>query len=288
MEKQGVVLVTGANGYIGQGVVKQLLDDGVKVVAADLTTDHVDSRAVSYQGDIFSIDDPIKKLTYHGIRAEIVLHLAWRNGFVHNAPSHIEDIPRHYSFLECVACSGIKQLAVMGSMHEVGFWEGSIREDTPTNPQSLYGIGKDTLRKCTLLLAEQNAITCQWIRGYYIVGNTEFGSSIFSKITLAEKQGKKEFPFTQGQNQWDFIDYDEFCRQVAAIVEQDAVNGIINACSGHPQKLCERVEQFIQDNQYNIKLGYGQFPDRPYDSKAVWGDNKKILKIMEKYHGHGE
>lgn len=30
------ILVTGANGYLGKGVVKQLLDDGVSVVATDL------------------------------------------------------------------------------------------------------------------------------------------------------------------------------------------------------------------------------------------------------------
>ena len=29
------VLVTGANGYLGKGVVKQLLDDGMEVIAAD-------------------------------------------------------------------------------------------------------------------------------------------------------------------------------------------------------------------------------------------------------------
>ena len=54
------------------------------------------------------------------------------------------------------------------------------------------------------------------------------------------------FPFTMGVNQWDFIDYNEFCLQVAAAVEQDDVNGVINICSGRPEKLAERVERFIK------------------------------------------
>lgn len=29
------ILVTGANGYLGKGVVKQLLDDGIEVIATD-------------------------------------------------------------------------------------------------------------------------------------------------------------------------------------------------------------------------------------------------------------
>lgn len=33
---------------------------------------------------------------------------------------------------------------------------------------------------------------------------------LFFKITLAAEEGKKEFPFTLGQNQYDFIDYPDF------------------------------------------------------------------------------
>ena len=96
------------------------------------------------------------------------------------------------------------------------------------------------------------------------------------------EQGKKEFPFTLGQNQYDFIDYPDFCAQVAAAVGQESEQGIINICSGRPEKLADRVERFIKENNYDIKLQYGAFPDRPYDSKAIWGDNSKIEKIMKK------
>lgn len=71
-----------------------------------------------------------------------------------------------------------------------------------------------------------------------------------------------------------------FCKQVAATVTQDEVNGIINICSGRPEKLADRVERFIDENGYDIKLEYGMFPDRPYDSKAIWGNSSKIEKIM--------
>lgn len=270
------ILVTGANGYLGQGIIKQLLDDGNIVVAVDLSTENVDKRAQKIDSDIFSITNPYQYFS----EPDAVLHLAWRNGFVHNAISHIEDLSSHYFFLKQLIDSGIKQVAVLGTMHEIGFYEGSINENTPTNPQSLYGIAKDALRKSISLLCNEKNIIFQWIRGYYIVGNTTFGSSIFSKITAAEQNGQKYFPFTTGTNQWDFLDYDKFCFQCAKIVEQNKINGIINACSGHPEKLSTRVEQFIKDNNYKIKLQYGAYPDRIYDSKAVWGDNKKIMEIL--------
>ena len=39
------ILVTGANGYLGQGIVSSILDRGHDVIAVDFNVDRVDSRA---------------------------------------------------------------------------------------------------------------------------------------------------------------------------------------------------------------------------------------------------
>ncbi|MCR5143831.1 MAG: NAD(P)-dependent oxidoreductase [Lachnospiraceae bacterium] len=274
------VLVTGANGYLGTGVVKQLLDDGVDVVATDIRTNFIDSRADIKEANLFELDDPYD---YFG-KPDVVLHMAWRDGFKHASLNHINDLPAHYSFLTKMATAGVDRICALGSMHEIGFYEGSINEDTPCKPQSLYGISKNALREATELLCKDNDVKFQWIRGFYIVGTSTNGSSIFAKIAQAAKDGKTEFPFTMGLNQFDFTDYELFCEQVAAVAEQEDVLGVINCCSGRPMTLAQRVEKFIEENGYNIKLLYGQFPDRPYDSKAIWGNDFKISVIMDKRH----
>ena len=271
------VLVTGANGYLGQGIVRHLLDRGAEVIATDIVLSCVDKRAEMKECNLFDIDNPYE---YFG-RPDILLHLAWRDGFIHYSDAHINDLPKHYSFIRKMTESAIQTIAVMGSMHEVGFFEGCIREDSPCNPVTPYGISKNALRELTIMLCKKMNKRVMWLRGYYIVGNSQYGSSIFSKITAAESEGEKEFPFTMGQNQFDFIDYDIFCEQVSRAVEQDRIYGVIDICSGHPEKLADRVERFISENKYMIKLKYGAFPDRPYDSKAVWGDSTKIDKIMD-------
>jgi dTDP-6-deoxy-L-talose 4-dehydrogenase (NAD+) len=271
------ILVTGANGYLGQGIVRHILDCGNEVVAADFAVDNIDERADRRACDLFSIPDPY---TYFG-QPDVILHLAWRDGFVHYSDAHIDDLPKHYAFIKSFAESDVKMIAAMGSMHEIGFFEGSIKEDTPCNPTTPYGIAKNGLRQLTEMFCKQKGKKFMWLRGYYIVGNSKYGSSIFSKITAAEAEGKTEFPFTLGQNQFDFIDYEDFCEQVARSVSQDKILGIINICSGHPEKLADRVERFIVENGYKIKLKYGAFPDRPYDSKAVWGDGRKIEAVMK-------
>ena len=231
------ILVTGANGYLGQGIVSSILDRGHDVIAVDFNVDRVDSRAEKKNCNLFEIEDPYN---FFG-QPDVLLHLAWRDGFVHYSDAHIDDLPKHYSFIKSFAESGCKHISVMGSMHEIGFFEGSVNETTPCHPTTPYGIGKNALRDLTKMVCAQNNVVYQWLRGFYIVGNSKCGSSIFSKITLAAEEGKKEFPFTLGQNQYDFIDYPYFCSQVSAAVCQNREQGIINICSGRPEKLADRV-----------------------------------------------
>lgn len=271
------ILVTGAGGYIGRHVVTALLDRGHTVTAVDLRLDGVDARAQKLQVDIFSDDPHI----YDALgRPDVVLHMAWRDGFKHNSDAHIDDLPAHYRLIQNLLSGGLPQIAVMGTMHEVGYWEGAIDENTPCRPASLYGISKNALRELTTLSASNHQAIVQWIRAYYIVGDDRFGNSIFSKLLLAADEGKQTFPFTTGKNLYDFISVDGLANQISAIVSQDSINGIINACSGTPMSLAERVERYIDENHLNITLEYGAFPDRPYDSPGVWGDSSKINAIL--------
>ena len=252
---------------------------GADVLAADFSFDGVDERAQRVETPIFSgLEDIYEQMG----KPDVCIHLAWRNGFVHNADSHIEDLPNHYTFLKNMIEGGLKHVVVMGTMHEVGYWEGAIDENTPTNPLSLYGIAKNALRQMVELLAKKSEVCFQWTRGYYIIGDDIKSNSIFSKIVQAEQAGNKKFPFTTGKNLYDFISLEELAKEIACVSLQTEVNGIINCCTGKPVSLAEQVESFIKEHNFKIRLEYGAYPDRAYDSPGVWGDAKKIQQIMSK------
>lgn len=272
------ILVTGANGYVGMGVTEELLKLGHEVIAADFKTDRVNPKARCVDCNLFKIANPFEYFD----KPDCVVHIAWKDVCNHKGLSHIADLPSHYSFLTKLIDGGLKQLCVLGTMHEIGFYEGSIKETTPCNPQNMYGICKNALRQLIQSYIGNGSCIFQWIRGYYTVNNALAGGNIFAKISQAAAEGKATFPFTMGTNQYDFLDYTDFCKQVAAVASQTEVVGIINCCSGFPMTLKERVEKFIKENHFNISLQYGAFPDRPYDSKAVWGDNSKITQILSK------
>ncbi|MCM0582918.1 NAD(P)-dependent oxidoreductase [Weissella diestrammenae] len=270
------ILVTGANGFLGRGIVSQLLNLGNEVVATDRSTQLVTDLAQRVDADLFSVDDPYN---FFG-QPDAVLHLAYRNGFVLNAETHLEDLALHANFIKLLVEGGIKKVAIMGTMHEIGFHEGSVDETTPTNPMNFYGIAKNALRDYTKIVTNQAGVQMQWLRAYYIVENTAYGNSIFSKLYQADENGDSEFPFTSGKTQYDFLDYADFANYVAHVVSQNDIDGIINISSGEPVSLSSRVERFIKENNLTIKLAYGKFPDRPFDPKAIWGNNQKLNMIM--------
>lgn len=273
------MLVTGAGGYIGVHVVAGLLRSGAEVVATYLPgqpkPENTQPGVTWVEVDIFA-PGAVAGLS----DVDACVHLAWEAGFVHNAPVHMLRLSDHFRFLEELAAAGVKQLAVLGTMHEIGYHEGAIDENTPTRPSSLYGVAKNALREALEIQFAGTDTILQWLRCFYIYGDDARSQSIFAKISKAAHDGATSFPFTTGKNKYDFIEVEALGEQIAATVLQTAVVGTINCCSGIGISLADQVESFIASRGYNISLQYGAFPDRAYDSPGVWGDSTKIEQIM--------
>ena len=274
------VLVTGANGYIGKHVVEKLLELGCEVIAVDFNNTKISSKARYINIDILNeANQPglYKELNY----PEYIVHLAWQDGFNHFAQSHINNMVAHFNFLKNMIDSGVKSISIMGTAHEVGYHEGRITADTPCNPLSYYGIAKNTLRQLIFTYAKDKDISLKWLRAYYITGDDKNNHSVFTKILQAAEEGKKVFPFVKGTNQFDFIDIEDLANQIAHASIQNKIDGIINVCSGEPISLKDKVEEFISEKHLDIKLNYGAFPPRKYDSPVIYGDAELINKVLK-------
>ena len=273
------ILVTGANGYIGYHVIKALLDEGHEVIAADFNNNRIDKRAKFINLDIYGEHENLyEKLG----KPEVLLHLACKDVPVHNSLWHIESIPKNFKFIKELVDNGLKQVVTVGSMHDIGYYEGAVPEDAVPNPMSFYGISKDTLRRLLTVFLKDKDVSYKHLRFFYTYGDDEQSSgSVFSKILQLAKEGKEFFPFTDGKNKFDYIEIHELAKQITAVIEQNEIDGIINCCSGKPITIREQVEKYIGEHNLKIKPDFGKYPSRPYDSPCIYGDNTKIKKIME-------
>ena len=95
-----------------------------------------------------------------------------------------------------------------------------------------------------------------------------------------EKEGIKTFPFVSGENKFDFIDISELAKQISETALQTEITGIVNACSGIAVSLKDKIEEFLKVNNFKIKPEYGKYQSRKYDSKIIYGCNKKIQQIL--------
>lgn len=277
------ILVTGANGYIGHHVVSYLCDTYPQdtVIAVDFNNDKIDKRATFLNVNLLDNADNPDLYTMLG-QPQVCIHLAWQDGFNHKADSHLKNLSAHFHFLRNLVEHGCSSVSVMGTMHEIGYFEGEVNANTPCNPLSMYGIAKNALRQAMMVYCEDKDVSLKWLRAYHITGDDKNNKSIFARIEQMAAEGKKTFPFTTGLNKYDFIDVQDLAKFISEAALQNKTTGIINVCSGKPVSLKDKVEDFISRKGLDIRPEYGVYPSRKYDSPAIWGNADAINEIMKK------
>lgn len=281
--KMKKILVTGASGYIGSHVVNHLCENyssDYMVYAHGLNSDNIDCRATIVEGDVAELsecDDLYDKMG----KPDVCIYLAWQDGFNHNAESHMKNLYAHYLFLTRLIDGGTSQLVVAGSFREYGSCAGKVKEDLDVEAENFYVLSKKTLKRALEIYIRDKDVCLQWIRPFTVYGDEALNHSIMSKIVTWEAEGRETFPFTMGEEQYDYIEVNELAEQIIAIASQKEIDGVINCCSGKPTKLKDKIEAFLAENHMKIRPEYGAFPTRDYDSSVIYGDRTKLDKILK-------
>ena len=274
------VLVTGANGYIGSHVVETLLDHGFGVIGVDLDNFNIKDKRIIFKPinilEECDSDDLFDRLEC----PDICIHLAWRNGFEHNSLNHFNDLSAHFKFIYNLYSHGVKHFAIAGSFREYGNYEGQTFPDLYVKPQSLYSAAKLSLKKALEILFLNSDVCFQWFRPFTIYGDDEKNNSLFSKIIKWESEGKKDFPFVDGEQEYDFIEIHDLAFQIVSIISQVEIQGVIDCCSGVPVKIGDFINSFIEQRSLSIKPIYGAFQRRNYDTNVIYGNPEKINSII--------
>ena len=165
---------------------------------------------------------------------------------------------------------------VTGTCFEYGMQSGPISKNTETNPNNSYGLAKDFLRKKLQLLQKRHDFYLTWARLFYMYGDGQSESSLFSQLKKSVLDNKKVFKMSGGEQIRDYLPVSEVAKQLVLLSKQTKNIGIINVCSGKPKSVRGIVEQWIYENRWDIELKLGHYPYTDYEPMAYWGIKDEV------------
>lgn len=278
------VLVTGATGFIGNYVVRELLKQDHQVIATSRNSEKAGMYEWFSQVQYIAYDlNVVHENLFQFFREpDVVIHLAWEGLPNYRDVFHFEqNLFTNYRFLKNLLEDGLKSLTVTGTCLEYGLQNGCLSEDTPTQPTTPYSIAKDTLRKFLEQLQQKNHFSFKWIRLFYMYGKGQNPSSVLSQLDKALERGDEIFNMSGGEQLRDYLPVEKVAEYVNRISLQNKVLGIINCCSGKPISIRKLVEDHMKNRGKTIKLNLGYYPYSDYEPMAFWGDNTKLKPIIK-------
>lgn len=280
------VLVTGATGFIGGYVIKELLSKGYEVIATSTSREKAmsyewydkvdfipcDLKAVSFTDNLYNFFD----------KPDMLIHLAWEGLPNYKSGFHLEEnLPRHYTFLKKLIQQGLNDVTVAGTCLEYGMVEGCLNEDMVPHPANPYAVAKNSLRNSLEILRQEIPFIFKWIRLFYMYGKGQNPNSLFSQLEAAIASKETIFNMSGGEQIRDFLPVGKAAEYITKIALQNKVKGIINCCSGKPVSLKQLVQEYLKKRDALITLNLGHYPYTDYEPMCFWGDTKKLNLVIE-------
>ncbi len=286
------VLVVGSTGFIGSHIMDYLCrhtKNDINIVATTRDLNKVKKFSWFNDNKVNTIEFNITQTSsdvYDRLqKPDIMIHLAWDGLPDYKNINHIEqNLFENYFFLKDMITGGLKDLTVAGTCFEYGIKNGQLYEDTETNPITPYAVAKDSLRRFLRELQKIKNFDLKWLRLFYAYGKGQSSQSLLSQLDAAVKNNEKVFNMSGGEQLRDYLPVEKLSEYIVTTAFQNKITGIINCCSGKPISIRNLAENYIKKKDADIKLNFGYYPYPDYEPMAFWGDNSKLLQIINNYN----
>jgi len=274
------VAVTGAHGFVGRHVLARLAArPGLQIVTASRsarpTSAVADWPHVQLDVAAPSADD------YDRLgRPDALIHLAWAGLpnylSLHHFASHLGE---QYRFLAGLVRAGLPSLLCTGTCFEYGMQSGELREGQPTDPTNPYGHAKDALRRQLEFLAATAPFQLSWCRLFYMYGDGQPASSLYTQLQAAAQRGDASFRMSGGEQLRDFLPVTAVAEYLAELGTRPGGAGVVNVCSGRPAAVRSLVEGWLLQRGWSMALELGHYPYPTYEPMAFWGSSQRLLSL---------
>lgn len=264
-------IITGPTGSIGVALIQKLLDMGMYVYALcrkDSTRlanipNHKNVKIILCDlADLSSAKDHID------YTCDVFYHLGW-DGTTGTARDdvYLQNLNVKYSMDAVILAheTGCKTFLGVGSQAEYGRANVPLTPDSPTNPETGYGIAKLCAGQFTRLLCQKYSMKHIWARVFSVYGPYDSSNSMI--ISAASKMMRGEpVELTKGEQLWDYLYSSDAANALylLSIKGQDGRVYCIGSGVVHPLTHYVEIMRTVLNSEANVQ--YGAIP---YAEKQV-------------------
>ncbi len=275
------VLVTGAAGFIGSHVVRQLIRNGhsVYIIVKKETSLHrladclggINVRRADL-ADAAAVGEIVSEA-----RPDCAIHSAWYAvpGRFWNAPEHRDYVAISLSLARILASSGCMRLVGIGTCLEYDYDNGYLSESlTPLKPRLIYAISKDATRSALQAFCRGTSMSFAWTRIFYVYGPEEQEAHMVPSVVLTLMTGTVA-KCTEGLQVRDYLYVEDVASAIVAIA-QSTFEGEVNVGSGEPVTV-RTIVQFLGETLGRPDLlAFGAIKPNPDDPPSMVADVRRL------------
>ena len=285
------VLLTGVAGFVGSRLANSLIKKGYTVTG-------IDNLKTGYIGNVprdvvFINGDCADLATYENVQLnevdfDFIVHIAGQSSGEVSFDDPCQDLSdnclstlRLLEFARSSSCKKFIYASTMSVYGEVG--EGLIDESHPTQPLSMYAVGK-LASENYLRLFERYSIDSVSLRLFNIYGPGQNMSNLrqgMASIYIAQalELGKIEVKGRPDRFR-DFVYIDDVVWIISKCMEQNFTGSeVYNVCTGVKTKVADLVD-LIKLRLGDESLPVNYIEGTPGDQFGIVGDNSKIVNYL--------
>lgn len=296
------ILVTGAAGFIGSNLVKQLLIEGNTVSGIDNFDDFYDPQLkrsnlkeyinypqfTLYEGDIR--DKEFLLYVFEEVNPECVVHLAARAGV---RPS-IEDPHLYYdvnvngtlNLLEVMRQHKVHNLVFASSSSVYGNNEKTPFSETDNvdNPISPYAASKKAGELLCYTYHHLYHFNIYCLRFFTVYGHNQRPEMAIQKFGHLIKEGKAITMYGDGLSKRDYTFIEDIVNGIVTSIERVKGYEIINLGNHQTISLIDLINLIAEITGFKVVIEYK--PMQPGDVDITFADITKAGKLLDYYPNH--
>jgi dTDP-6-deoxy-L-talose 4-dehydrogenase (NAD+) len=271
----GLVLLTGATGFVGRQVLRALGEQGrsVRLIARPDKAGSIKAgghiESVVSTPNLFAENREWWAKSCHDV--DTIAHVAWyaEPGQYLQSPKNLECLAGTLSLVSGAVHAGVRRYVGVGTCFEYELTGRPLSTTTPLRPNTPYSAAKAAAYFAVSEFCRSQNVSFAWCRLFYLHGEGEDPRRLVPHLRAKLSAGQPA-ELTSGAQVRDFMDVRDAGREIAEVAI-GGKEGAFNICSGVPITVRQLAEQIADQYGRRDLLRFGVRPDNLLDPPHVVG-----------------